>query len=125
MNAVDPKGLKISIRPKSLIIPTNLIYDAERILKSQLRSGSADNDTNAIRAMGIIPEIVINNYLTDTDAWFIRNQGVEDGMVWFDREPVQFSKDTDFDTDNAKAKGYMRFIPLWGDWRQVYGSLGA
>jgi hypothetical protein len=125
MDATDPKGLKISLRPKSLIIPTALVYDAERITKSQLRSGSADNDTNAIRTLGVIPEIVVNHYLTDSDAWFIRTSGVSAGLCWFDREPVQFTKDTDFDTDNAKAKGYMRFIPFWGDWRALYGSPGA
>lgn len=125
MNAVDSKGLKIAIRPKRLIIPTALVYDAERILKSQLRSGSADNDTNAIRALGVIPEISVNHYLTDSDAWFIRTSGVPSGLCWFDREPVQFTKDTDFDTDNAKAKGYMRFIAFWGDWRDLYGSPGA
>jgi phage major head subunit gpT-like protein len=124
MNATDPKGLKVAIRPKSLIIPTALVYDAQRILKSNLRSGSADNDTNALKLVGAIPEIVVNNYLTDTDQWFIRTDA-PDGLCWFDREPVQFTKDTDFDTDNAKAKGYMRFVPFWGDWRGLYSSAGA
>jgi hypothetical protein len=124
MNATDPKGLKISLVPKSLIVPTALVYDAERILKSQLRSGTADNDTNALRALGVIPKVEVNHYLTDADAWFVRTNA-PDGLCWFDREPVQFTKDTDFDTDNAKAKGYMRFIPFWGDWRGLYGSAGA
>lgn len=124
MNATDPKGMKVSIRPKSLIIPTALTYDAQRVLKSQLRSDSANNDLNALKATGAIPEIVINNYLTDSDAWFIRTN-VQDGLCWFDREPVQFTKDTDFDTDNAKAKGYMRFVPFWGDWRGIYCTPGA
>ena len=66
MDATDFKGLKVSIRPKRLIIPTALTYDAQRILKSQLRSGTADNDVNALRLMGSIPEIVVNNYLTDS-----------------------------------------------------------
>jgi len=125
MDAVDTKGLKISLRPKCLIIPTALTYDAERILKSQLRSGTADNDTNALRAMGTIPEVNVNHYLTDSDAWFVRTNGTEAGLCWFDREPVQFTKDSDFDTDNAKAKGYMRFVPFWGDWRAIYGSPGG
>jgi len=125
MDAKDNKGLKISLRPKCLIIPTALTYDAERILKSQLRSGTSDNDTNALRALGAVPEVNVNHYLTDSDAWFIRTAGVEAGLCWFDREPVQFTKDTDFDTDNAKAKGYMRFIPFWGDWRALYSSSGA
>ena len=124
MNAVDPKGLKISLRPKCLVIPTALVYDAQRILKSNLRVDSANNDTNALKLLGAIPEIVINNYLTDTDQWFIRTNA-PDSLCWFDREPVQFTKDEDFDTDNAKAKGYMRFIPFWGDWRGLYSSAGA
>ena len=124
MNATDPKGLKISLRAKALIIPTALVYDAQRILKSNLRSGSADNDTNALRLVGAIPKIVVNNYLTDSDAWFIRTDA-PDGLCWFDREAVQFTKDTDFDTDNAKAKAYCRFVPFWGDWRGVYSSSGG
>jgi len=124
MNATDPKGLKISLRPKSLVIPTALTYDAQRILKSNLRVDSANNDTNALKLLGAIPEIVVNNYLTDTDQWFIRTNA-PDSLCWFDRESVQFTKDEDFDTDNAKAKGYMRFIPFWGDWRGLYSSAGA
>jgi len=124
MNATDPKGLRISLRPKCLVIPTALVYDAQRILKSNLRVGTSDNDTNALKLVGAIPEIVVNNYLTDTDAWFIRTNA-PDSLCWFDREPVQFTKDKDFDTDNAKSKGYMRFIPFWGDWRGLYSSSGA
>jgi hypothetical protein len=124
MNATDFKGLKVSIRPKCLVIPTALVYEAQRILESNLRVGTADNDTNALKLVGAIPEIVVNNYLTDTDFWGIRTN-VSDGLCWFDREPVQFTKDTDFDTDNAKAKGYMRFVPFWGDWRGLYSSSGA
>ena len=124
MNATDPKGLKISLRPKCLIVPTALVYDSQRILKSNLRVGTADNDTNALKLVGAIPEIVVNNYLTDTDQWFIRTNA-PDSLCWFDRELPQFTKDEDFDTDNAKAKGYMRFVPFWGDWRGLYSSAGA
>ena len=124
MDAVDPKGLKISLRPKRLIIPTATVYDAQRIFKSVLRVGTADNDTNALRLLGAIPEIVVNNYFTDSDAWFIRTTAPS-SLCWFDRELPQFTKDEDFDTDNAKAKGYMRFIPFWGDWRGLYSSSGA
>lgn len=124
LDATDPKGLKISLRVKSLIIPTASVYEANRILKSNLRVGSADNDTNALKLVGAIPEIAVNNYLTDSDAWFLRTNS-PDGLCWFDRELPQFTKDEDFDTDNAKAKGYMRFIPFWGDWRGLYSSSGA
>jgi hypothetical protein len=125
MNATDPQGLRISLTPKSLIGPNELVYEFERVLKSSLRVDSANNDINALKSMGVIPEAVNNPYLTDTDAWFIRTNGVEAGICWFDREPVQFTKDVDFDTDNAKAKAYMRLVAFWGDWRAVYGSPGA
>ena len=105
-------------------MPTALIYDAQRILQSTLRSSSANNDINALKSMSVIPDVFVNNYLTDADAWFIRTNA-PNGMCWFDREPVQFSKDEDFDTDNAKAKAYMRFVPFWGDWRGLYSSSGA
>ena len=124
LDALDFRGLKIALGIKCLIVPTALIYDAQRILKSNLRVATADNDANALRLLGVVPEIVVNNYLTDADAWFLRTN-VQDGLCWFDREPVEFTKDTDFDTDNAKAKGYMRFVPFWGDWRTLYSSSGA
>ncbi len=124
MDAKNSKGLQIALQPKCLIIPTALSYEAQRILKSTLRSGTADNDLNALSNMGAIPDIVVNNYLTDSDAWFVRTN-VSSGLCWFDREAVQFTKDEDFDTDNAKAKAYMRFVAFWGDWRGLYGSPGA
>lgn len=124
LDAKNSKGLKISLQPKRLIVPTALIYDAQRILKSTQRVATADNDINALNSLNVIPEVAVNNYLTDSDAWFIRTNAPS-GMCWFDREPVQFTKDEDFDTDNAKAKAYMRFIPFWGDWRGVYGSPGG
>jgi hypothetical protein len=124
LDAKNSKGLKISLQPQCLIVPTALIYDAQRILESTLQSATANNDINALRSMSVIPKVVVNNYLTDSDAWFIRTNAPS-GLCWFDREPVQFTKDEDFDTDNAKAKAYMRFIPFWGDWRGVYGTPGA
>ena len=124
MDAKDFRGLNINLTPKRLIVPTALVYDANRILKSNLRVGTADNDANVLKLLGVIPEIVVNNYLTDADAWFIKT-GVESGLCWFDRELPQFTKDDDFDTDNAKAKVYFRLVPFWGDWRDVYSSVGA
>ena len=124
MDAVNSKGLKISLMPRRLIIPTALAFDAERILKSTLRSSTADNDVNALKSMGTIPEVVVNHYLTDSDAWFVKTNA-PNGLCWFDREAVEFKQDNDFDTDNAKAKAYMRFTTMWGDWRTCYGSPGA
>lgn len=124
MDAVNSRGLKISLMPKKLIVPTALVYEAQRILESTLQSASANNDINALKSMGVIPEVAVNHYLSDSNAWFIRTNA-PGGLCWFDRESVQFTKDTDFDTDNAKAKAYMRFVPFWGDWRTLYGSAGA
>ncbi len=124
MDAKNSKGLQISLQPKTLIVPTALVYDARRILAGTERSGTANRDINALNSLNVIPSVEVNNYLTDSDAWFIRTNA-ESGLCWFDREPVQFTKDEDFDTDNAKAKAYMRFIPFWGDFRGLYGSPGA
>ena len=124
MDAVNSKGLKISLMPKSLIVPTALVYDAHRILQSVQRVSTADNDTNALRDLKAIPEVYVNNYFTDSDAWFIRTNA-PDALCWFDRESVEFKQDVDFDTDNAKAKAYMRFTTLVGDWRSLYGTPGA
>ena len=124
LDAKNSKCLQIALQPKCLIIPTALTYEAQRILKSSLQAGSANNDINALNSMNVIPDIAVNNYLTDSDAWFIRTNAPE-SLCWFDRNAVEFSKDEDFDTDNAKAKAYMRFVPFWGDWRGLYGSPGA
>lgn len=124
LDAKNSKGLQISLQPKCLIVPTALIYDARRILQSTLRSGTADNDINALKSLSVIPDVKVNNYLTDSDAWFVRTN-CPTSLCWFDREAVQFTKDEDFDTDNAKAKAYMRFIPFWGDFRGLYGSAGT
>jgi len=124
LDAKNSKGLQISLQPRSLIIPTALVYEAQRILHSPLRVGTADNDLNALSNLSVIPEIIVNNYFTDSDAWFVRTN-CPDSLCWFDREAVEFTKDEDFDTDNAKAKAYMRFIPFWGDFRGLFGSAGA
>lgn len=124
MNATNSRGLKISLRPTRLIVPTQLYFEACRILESQLQNDTANNAVNALRTKGTIPEVVVNHYLTDSDAWFIRTNAPR-GLRWYDREAVEFTKDEDFDTDNAKAKGYMRFSAGWTDPRGIYGSEGA
>jgi len=124
MQAVDTKGLKISLRPTRLLGPVGLVYDFERVLKSTLQNDSANNAINALKSSGAIPTASVNHYFSDANNWFIRTNA-ESGLCWFDREGVEFKKDEDFDTDNAKAKGYMRFSTLWGDWRTLYGSAPA
>jgi len=123
-NAVDQKGLKISLRPKRLIIPIDSQFDATRILESQLRVDTANNDINALKAMGSIPTVSVNHYLTDTNAFYITTDAPE-GLKWYDREAVEFTNDGDFDTDNIKHKGYMRFSAGWSDPRGLFGSEGA
>ena len=124
MDALNSRGLKISLRPEALIVPTSLCFEAERILKSTLQNDTANNAINALRSKSAVPTYAVNHYLTSTTRWFLRTNAPE-GMCWFDREPVTFGKDTDFDTDNAKAKAYMRFSAGWTDWRGVYGSGGV
>jgi hypothetical protein len=74
--------------------------------------------------MGVVPKVSVNPYLTDADAWFVRT-GVPSGLVCFNRSPMTFEQDVDFDTDNLKAKAYERYSFGFGDWRDVYGSAGA
>lgn len=124
-NATNGKNLKISLIGQKLIIPTALQFEAERILKSNQRVASSDNDINAIKAMGMLPGgIVMNHYLTDTDQWFIKTNCPE-GMKGYNRVALQFTKDNDFDTDNAKAKAYERYSYGWTDPRGIYGTVGA
>lgn len=126
MNATDTNGLKIALMPQRLIVPTALGPEATRILESQLQNDTANNAVNAIKAMGLIPEIAVNHYLTDTDAFFIKTRGGIEGMKWFWRVKTEFGQDGDFDTDNMKFKGYMRNSAGWSDFRGVYtNGMGA
>ncbi len=121
----DDRGKRIRVMPRTLIIPVDLTFEAERILETQKRVGTADNDINAIMNLGMFPGgIVVNHYLTDTDAWFIRTD-VPHGMKHFERRADEFTMDNDFDTENAKFKATARYSFGWSDWRGVYGSPGA
>lgn len=117
-------GLLIAVRPKSLIIPRQLMFEADRILHSDGRVGTDNNDLNSIKTKGMIPEIVTNHYFTDTDAWFIRTD-VPNGMKYFERDADSFDMDNDFDTENCKYKARGRYAFGWTDARGVYGSPGA
>jgi len=120
----DDRGLRIAVRPKTLIIPVNLQFEVARILRGQLRVGTAENDINAMKAMGLVPEVVVNHYLTSTTAWFIRTD-VADGMKYFERRKDAFDMDNDFPTKNAQFKATARYVFGWTDPRGVYGSAGA
>lgn len=119
----NDRGLKIAVQPQKLIIPVDLQFDVERILNSPLQSGNSNNDINAVR--GKFPGgVIINNYLTDTDAWFIGTNTPE-GMKYWERRADNFSEDNDFDTNNIKYKATARYSFGWTDPRGVYGSPGA
>jgi hypothetical protein len=120
----NDRGLLISVRPKTLIIPRQLTFEAKRILGSSGRPGTDNNDTNALKDMGLFSDVVVNHYLTDTDAWFIRTD-VPNGMKYWERRGDSFDMDNDFDTENAKFKATARYSFGWTDPRAVYGSAGA
>lgn len=120
----DDRGLLIGQKPESLIIPRQLIFEAKRILYTDGRPGTDANDLNAIKTMGLIPKVVTNHYLTDTDAWFIRTD-VKDGMKYFERNGMEFDMDNDWDTENAKYKARFRATWGWTDPRALYASGGA
>lgn len=120
--AQNSRGLKIRLIPRRLIVPPALMFEAERIVNSTLRPGTANNDVNAMRSMSSLPDgVFVYHYLTDDDNWFIQTDA-PDGLICFDRKGFEFSRDNDFDTENAKAKGYERYSAGWSDWRQIYGS---
>jgi hypothetical protein len=122
----DARGLPVMAQIKMLFIPRTLKFEAYRITKSVLRPDSANNDTNALRAMGIIPEVLDSVYLdaSDTDAWFLITD-VPDGLKYFDRMPDKFDEDSDFLTDNAMYKGVFRCSFGWTDPKGAYASPGA
>jgi hypothetical protein len=126
MTATDSVGDPIMIKPKRLIIPPQLAFVATRLLKSTLQSGTANNDTNAVREMGLLQgDPVMWNYLTDPDAWFVQTD-VDDGLKMYQREAREIKKgQTDDDTDNLKVKSYERFSVGYTDPRCIYGSVGA
>lgn len=125
MEAKNSRGLRISLMPKKLIVPPALAFDAERIINSTLQSGTANNDVNAVKSMGLIKGgAVVNHYLTDSDAWFLQTNA-PNGLMRFNRRATEFGQDNDFDTENAKAKASLRFSVGWTDWRGMYGTPGA
>lgn len=125
MQMQNSRGLKISGMGDKLIVPPALFYKANRIMKTTLQSGSANNDINALKATNALPGgIVLNHYLSDTDAWFVKTN-IPEGLVHYQRVGIEFTQDNDFDTENAKAKAYERYVFGWNDFRGVYGSPGA
>ena len=121
----DERGLKVAAKGTKMIIPSQLQFTAERLMKSQGRVGTADNDINAIVSMGMIPQgYRVNNYLTDTDAWYIITD-VPNGMKHFDRAPLTTKMEGDFDTGNVRYKARERYVFGVSDPRGIFGVEGA
>jgi hypothetical protein len=121
----DERGLKIAAKAVKMIIPSALQFTAERLMASAGRVGTADNDINAIRSMGMIPQgYSVNNFLTDTDAFFITTD-VPNGMKHFERTPLSTKMEGDFDTGNVRYKARERYVFGVSDPRGIFGSPGA
>ena len=121
----DERGLKIAARGTKLVVPSNLQFTSDRLLNTQGRVGTADNDINAIKNMGMIPQgYTVNHYLTDTDAFFIKTD-VPNGLKHFMRTPIKTTMEGDFDTGNVRYKARERYVFGFSDPRGVFGSPGA
>ena len=126
MDFRDNRGLKISVQPKCLAVPTALAFEAQRILKSALEHDTANNAINALKSMNVFPDgIKVNHYFTDANNWFIVTN-VPDGLKYFERRGDDFSPgENDFDTENARYKATARYVFGWTDPRAVFGSAPA
>jgi len=121
----DERGLKIALQGVKMIIPVQLQFVAERLMKSAGRVGTADNDINALRNMGMVPQgYVVNNFLTDTDAFFIKTDS-PNGLKHFVRAPIRTAMEGDFDTGNVRYKARERYSFGFSDWRGIFASPGA
>ncbi len=121
----DDAGLRISAKGMKLIIPIQLEYEAQRILKSDLKYDTAENALNAMKSLGKLPGgIVVNTYLSDANAWFIKTS-VPDGLKFLQRSPLEISNDTDFNSKNMRFSAMERYCAGWTDPRGVFGSAGS
>lgn len=126
--AKDSRGKQIQLMPNQLVIPPALMFDAERILGSTLQSDTANNNVNVLKSKSWFPGgIVVNNFLTDTDAFFITTSLNKsgNGLVWYDRRPLAFGADNEFDTENAKYKATFRCSAGWRDYRAIFANQGV
>jgi hypothetical protein len=124
MGFQNDRGLLINVMPKSLVVARQNWWNANRILKSAYTPSSANNAVNVLVATNALPEgIVMNHYLTSPNAWFVRTN-IQNGLKYYSRVGIQFDQDNDFDTMNAKAKGYERYSFGWTDPRAIYGVNG-
>jgi hypothetical protein len=124
-DAVDSRGLRFANKPRCLLVPNALRFEANRIVKSVLQNDTNNNAVNVLKMLNEFPDgIIVNPYFTDTDAWFIRTD-CPDGLTHYTRMPATFDQDNDFDTSNAKAKVVARWSQGWSNFRNLYGSAGA
>jgi len=122
---VDERGLLIAAKPVKLIIPPSLMFVAKRLLDTELRVGTADNDINALKQLGTVSGgYTVNNFLTDTNAWFLTTD-VPNGLKHFERSALQTSMDGDFDTGNVRYKARERYSFGWSDPLGIWGSSGS
>ena len=121
----DERGLKIAAQGLKLIIPSALQFTADRLMKSAGRVGTSDNDINAIKDMGMVPQgYTVNHFLTDSDAFFIKTDA-PNGLKYFERAPIKTSMEGDFETGNVRYKARERYSFGWSDPRGIYGTAGA
>jgi hypothetical protein len=121
----DERGLKVAAKGMKMIIPSELQFTAERLMKTDQRVGTADNDINAIRSMGMVPQgYSVNNFLTDPDAFYLITD-VPNGMKYFDRSPIKTSMEGDFDTGNVRYKARERYSFGVSDFRGIFASPGS
>jgi hypothetical protein len=121
----DERGLLIAARPRKLVVPPSLMFVATRLLETELRVGTNNNDINAIKNNGAVPEgYTVNHFLTDVNAWFLTTD-VPNGLKHFERMPLQNSMDGDFDTGNVRYKARERYSFGWSDPLGVWGSAGS
>jgi hypothetical protein len=122
---VDERGMLIAAKPRKLVIPPALMFVAKRLLETELRVGTTDNDINALKAMGSVSEgFTVNNFLTDTNAWFLLTD-VPNGLKHFVRTPMATGMDGDFDTGNVRYKARERYSFGWSDPLAIWGSSGS
>lgn len=121
----DERGLKIAARPRKMVIPPSMTFVARRLLETELRPGTADNDINALRSEGVLPQgFTVNHFLTDPESWFILTD-VPNGLKHFVRSPIKNTMEDDFETGNAKYKARERYSFGVSDPLGVWGSPGA
>jgi hypothetical protein len=122
-DTTDDRGLILDIKARYLLVPNELAWDAEELLKSSLRPDTAENAINAFQMTNL--DYMVWSYLTDPDAWFLLSEPEEHNLKWWEREAVNTSSDYDFEADASLTKIRNRFSFGWSDWRGVFGSPGA